>query len=312
MTGPAVVDYSFARPNPADIKAAGYQGVVRYLSWLPNAKVVTRPEAEAIWAAGLDLALVWESTAQAASGGRPAGQKEGAEALRQADAVGWPADRPVYFVLEDPTRIPTSSWPAVADYCRGLQDAGWPVERVGGYGSQALIEHLLAAGLIGWGWQVGGWSPTVSGACHLYQRTTPTMAGPAWAGDVDEDAVLKPDWGGWHPGQTAAAPVQPAAGPTPLPAPIIVPGDPVIQIQPFDCTTDPAGWVAVDVPLPPGATVDHVLRPVMDWASAYDPGGWNKADASVDYQGSPAGQVRIVVNGAPNHYYTGRIPVAVA
>lgn len=223
MSGPAVVDYSYARPAPAAIKDASYLGAVRYLAPLPNAKVVTAAELQQLWAAGLDVGLVWESYAQAASGGYTVGHGEGTEALRQADALGWPTIRPVYFVMEDPNPIPTSQWPAVEDYCHGLADAGWPAARIGGYGSQALVEHLLHLGLIAWGWQVGGWSPSVSPMCHLYQRLSPTIAPPALAGSIDEDAVLKADWGGWHPGQTVTtqSPAQEAPNMPQLSGPVV-------------------------------------------------------------------------------------------
>jgi hypothetical protein len=216
MSGPAVCDYSYARPDPAVIKAAGYLGVVRYLSWQPNAKNITSGELAALWGAGLDVALVWETGAQAASGGYPIGHSEGAEALRQANALGWPSTRPVYFVMEDPNQVPTSQWSVIEEYCHGLQDAGWPLERIGGYGSQALIEHLHTSGFISWGWQVEGWSATVSAVCHLYQRDTPTLAPAALVGSIDEDAVLQADWGGWN-GQT----ISPT--PSPSPAPVAAP-----------------------------------------------------------------------------------------
>ena len=59
-----VVDFSFARPNPKDIKAKGYVGVMRYLS--SNAsKRISASEVKDLQANGLAIGLVWEDTAKA-------------------------------------------------------------------------------------------------------------------------------------------------------------------------------------------------------------------------------------------------------
>lgn len=206
MAGPAAVDYSFGRPALSVVKSSGYLGAMRYLDWLPNGKVIDTAEQAAIWAAGLKVGLVWESSNErATASGRAGGVQDATEALRQANILGWPASRPIYFVLEDPSREPVAEYPTIEDYARGAASV-MGVARTGGYGSQQLVEACLAAGVITWGWQVGNWATSpgaVSSKCHLYQRLTPTLAAASIAGDIDEDAVLKDDWGGWDGKQVA-------------------------------------------------------------------------------------------------------------
>ena len=55
-----LVDYSFSRPSAASIAAAGFIGVVRYLSGNAG-KDLSAGERDALHAAGLAIALVWET-----------------------------------------------------------------------------------------------------------------------------------------------------------------------------------------------------------------------------------------------------------
>lgn len=224
MSGPCACDYAFDRPSLTELKANGYEGVIRYLDWLPNSKVIDAAELAEIHAAGLAVGFVWEGGGQAATNtGLNGGVSDATEALRQANALGVPADRPIYFVLEDPNEQPQSDWPTIMAYAAGAASVVG-VARTGGYGSQALIEHARSTGAISWGWQVGGWSPSVSAQCHLYQRLTPTIASPAVSGVIDEDAILQADWGGWLPGVVApiSTPVVPVSTPAapPVSSPI--------------------------------------------------------------------------------------------
>src|SRR5260221_5136626 len=90
------VDYSLARPPLPLLHAAGVVFVVRYLSWEPNPKVVTRAEAEAILGVGFELVLNWEYDARDMLGGQKAGEVQAAEAARQVKALGLDG-APVYY-----------------------------------------------------------------------------------------------------------------------------------------------------------------------------------------------------------------------
>jgi hypothetical protein len=186
-----IADYS--HPEHVDIRAlkqAGAEGIQRYLAPLPNKKVIDVAEYKAALDLGLTVTLLWEWYNQRALEGGAAGTADGGEAARQADRLGHTGV--VYPVLEDPYRVDPSLWPAIDAYARAFAKVFGGV--IGGYGSQPLVELLIARGVIGYGQQVGGWSTTVSSSCHLYQRLTPSVLA-AFAGSVDEDAILKPDYG---------------------------------------------------------------------------------------------------------------------
>lgn len=196
MSQTLVCDYSFAHPDPAKIAAAGYVGVVRYLSPDP-AKNLTPAELLALHAVGLGVALVWEAGAVDMLGAGPAGASEGAAAGAQARALGWPAGRPIFFAAD--FAASGGQLGDVAAYLRAAVACGYPV---GVYGSAATVDTMMAEGVCGWGWQTSAWSgQAVSARAQLYQRQTPvlTITGAA-AGSWDEDVALRPDWGGWTPG----------------------------------------------------------------------------------------------------------------
>ena len=54
------VDYSWEHPSPASLHAAGYRFAVRYLSYDTTGKNLSRSEANALWAAGVDVVANWE------------------------------------------------------------------------------------------------------------------------------------------------------------------------------------------------------------------------------------------------------------
>jgi hypothetical protein len=194
-----VVDYSWARPTPQSIHDAGYFGAIRYLSPDPS-KNLSPAERDALWAAGLAVGLVWESTAARPAGGWGAGVEDAQRANDQADWLAWPGDRPLYYAVD----YDTGPEGAVTDYFNGANSVGR--RPVGAYGSYRVIEGLVGGGTLGWGWQCAAWSGDgwgtggsiegrrVSIHARIYQRATPVMGGQCDANDV-----LQPDWGGWAP-----------------------------------------------------------------------------------------------------------------
>src|ERR1044072_5426423 len=74
------VDYSWARPSPSGLRAAGYTFAVRYLSFDTTGKNLSASEARALQAAGIDLVSNWESGASDALKGRTRGVSDAQEA----------------------------------------------------------------------------------------------------------------------------------------------------------------------------------------------------------------------------------------
>lgn len=178
-----VVDYSFARPDPAFIKARGYVGAMRYLGF--GSKVLTPAERDRLFAAGLDIGLVWETTATRMDGGYGAGVSDAHTARGQADALGFPSNRPLYFANDQ-----NRATGAHVDYMRGVHDVLGV--NSGPYGSTALCDAAAALGC-GYGWKVQTWGPP-TGNANLQQM--PNVAPDVQGTDVND--VLKPDWGQWH------------------------------------------------------------------------------------------------------------------
>jgi hypothetical protein len=217
MTETLVIDYAWQHPNPAAIKAAGYVGVVRYLSHDPS-KDVTAAEIAALHKAGLSVRLVWETTARRALDGWRAGIVDRREAEKRAAALGYPKGCPIFYAVDcdaDPAKV--------VPYFKGVNRVhGYPV---GAYGSKRVVEALWKAGLASRLWQTEAWSGTaVSSRASLYQRVKPTHTIKGAKGGWDENVVLHP-FSAWMPPAPKAAP-KPAVAPAPVtPVP-----------------TPPAGW----------------------------------------------------------------------
>lgn len=188
-----LVDFSFQRPSADEVKAAGYVGVVSYLSnspdknWdgvLPDGTRQRPGEAASFLAAGLCVGMVWETVADRATQGYPAGFADAQAANACADAIGAPSTAAIYFAVDE-----NVGYDAVRPYFEGAMAAkGRPC---GSYGSQSVVEGFLADGGR-YGWQVATWGDR-SPQAHIFQE--PNMASAISGTDVDSIQVA--DWGAW-------------------------------------------------------------------------------------------------------------------
>jgi hypothetical protein len=200
------IDYSDARPSHAAMKAAGVRFVCRYIGSTVRAagrdsKWLSPAEARSLHADGFDLAVVFETGAQRADGGRAAGLADARTASAELAYCGLPDDLPVYFAVDyDATVGPliTAYFTAVAGVL-GLK-------RVGAYGGYKVIKALFDAHLITYGWQTYAWSGGQwDDRAQLRQYSNYRMVGGV---SVDYDRSIYDDFGQWR-----------AAGPTPPPSP---------------------------------------------------------------------------------------------
>lgn len=192
-----IYDYSWSRPDPAALGA----GVIRYLCPPSNGlKRLTKAELNVLHAAGKPVGLVWEATADSSSW-------DGAEADRQADALGFPDSTPIYFAQD--AYVNPATYDMIAQRL-----AAQPTRRPKGlYAGAPLVQHVLDAGIAAYGWIAGAlsWSmsPPYSVAkavglapgAHLIQLVNTDVPG------TDANTVLKPSWGGWHPDHAGDQPV---------------------------------------------------------------------------------------------------------
>jgi hypothetical protein len=188
---------------------------VRYLSHKP-AKNLSPGERDALHAAGLAVGLVWETTASRTLGGYAAGRADGFEANRQADALGYPKDRAVFYAVDFDATVDQVAG-SIADYFRGVTDLGG--RPAGVYGSYRVIEGIVGGGRARWGWQCAAWSGPGTGSggsirsgyaqpvrlsrhTCLFQHYGLTRIVPPGATDHNTVLMDPTPWS-WHPDQTA-------------------------------------------------------------------------------------------------------------
>jgi Domain of unknown function (DUF1906) len=201
------VDYSWGRPSPAGLHAAGYTFAARYLSYDTSGKNISKGEADALIAAGVDVVANWEQSADAALDGYSRGKSDAQAAAGEAAAAGMPGDRPIYFSVDFDAQ--PSQEAAIEAYYDGVA-AVLGRNRTGAYGGYYLLNRLFNAGKITWGWQTYAWSyGNWDSRAQVRQfQNGVTVAG----GSCDLDAAMVADFGQWG----HSVPVGP---PTAKPAP---------------------------------------------------------------------------------------------
>ena len=184
------VDYSWARPAPSSLHDQGYTFAVRYLSYDDSGKNLTRDEADALIAAGIDVVSNWENSAGDALDGFEAGAQYARDAEAQAAANGMPPTRPIYFSVD------FDASPAQQDALNAYFDGVASVigrERTGAYGGYYVIQRLFDAGKITYGWQTYAWSGGQWEPRAQLRQVENGIAG----GTLDRDEAVAPDFGQW-------------------------------------------------------------------------------------------------------------------
>lgn len=188
------VDYSFARPWLNCLHDRGMRFVVRYLSAGNSAKNLTLDEKDSILNHGLKLVIVYQDGTSDPLRGRDEGVKDASAALRKANALGVPSDRPIYFALDqDPSGLTHSQKEAVRQYSHGAASV-LGRNRIGLYGGYDAIESFCP-NYFPWGWQTYAWSRgRISAKAHFRQyRNGVQFCG----GEVDFNETYDIDFGQW-------------------------------------------------------------------------------------------------------------------
>lgn len=162
------LDYSWARPGGARIKAAGYRFVVRYLfEDGQGGKGIDASELADLVANGLEIVLVYEAYAASPKGGRAVGVAHAQASEREIKRLGLPAKSPVYFAIDWDAGAGEQG--AVDEYLRGAASVVG-MERVGVYGSADVMTRCMQNKSATWFWQTYAWSRgRVQQGIHLYQ-----------------------------------------------------------------------------------------------------------------------------------------------
>ena len=208
-----LIDFALHRIPPEEIKAAGYDGVVNYVSESRpgmnfEAKPITRQYADALRAAGLHIVSNFQYGKPGGSApsdftrGYDGGVADAQAALALHGAAGGGASAPIFFSVDD--NIDQEAWNGLAvQWFRGINSV-LGVGRTGIYGHSRACNWAINDNVIGhsttsghrWAWQTRAWSngERASGAV-LYQGV---VDGPLLAGvQIDIDDVLAADYGQW-------------------------------------------------------------------------------------------------------------------
>ncbi len=213
-----LIDFSQRLVPPDQIKSAGYDGALVYVSELrPGAnfdfKPVTREYADALRAAGLQVVSCYQygkpgwPDPSDYTRGYDGGAADARTALRLHAAAGGGDSAPIFFRVDEDIYLHT--WNGVAiKWFRGINSV-LGVGRTGIYGHARACAWAVRDGVVGrsttaghwWAWQTKAWSrgerePTAV----LYQAVVDTADSPgAPLGDthVDVNEVLAPDFGQW-------------------------------------------------------------------------------------------------------------------
>lgn len=209
------LDYAwgFSFKLPAAIKSyrtplgVRVQFVVRYIG--TSSKCLTAAERDALHAAGIGIALVYEVTGTSFKGGEAAGQTDGTAASAAAKALGVPAGTPIWFAID----VDTADFASTNAYLLGCAKA-CPSYEARLYGSYAVVQAAGGANH----WQTYAWSG-LRQSLHagLYQYHNGTLVGGV---DMDNNRTLGGGLsvlGGWL--TVANVPV-PVPGPKPIVHPV--------------------------------------------------------------------------------------------
>lgn len=216
---PMLIDFAKHQIPAEHIRAAGYSGVINYVSLSRpgssfGAKPITRPYAESLTAAGLVIVSNYQYGKPGGTApsdftrGFAGGVADARTAWHLHTAAGGGQSAPVFFSVDDD--INRDTWNTVAlQWFRGINSV-LGVQRTGVYGGVNVCQWAAADGVIGvsrtpgkrWAWQTRSWSRgQVDPAAVLYQRIVSTASnpGPIVGGiEVDVSDVLAQDCGQWN------------------------------------------------------------------------------------------------------------------
>jgi len=204
-----ILDEAWSRVDPVKARAAGYSGVIGYVSEDATGKNITLAEIAAAHASGMDVGFVYEFANNAAHEGAMRGQRDGQIALIHARDLGIPAGVALYCAVDFDAQ--PADMPAVLAYARHFQSTvslgGY---RSGVYGSYAVCLMLHNNGYNGFLWQTYAWS---HGLWSVGLSVRQLKNGISVAGaNVDQDQTQVADWGQWPATGTPGSPERTVMG----------------------------------------------------------------------------------------------------
>jgi hypothetical protein len=192
------VDYSFSKPNPARLAAAGKRFAMAYIGPGTDDKHFTVAEVAALHAVGIATVLLVEGTVGAT--GYDTGRLHAKQAVSMADARGFPT-KALYFAVD--RDVNAATWPGARDYLKGAASVVG-VNAVGVYGERDAMVWAARDGVATWFFQTYGWSDynhdgaVTGGEWYAGNHVEQYRNGVALAGgEVDLCRSMKADFGQW-------------------------------------------------------------------------------------------------------------------
>lgn len=149
-----IADYAWPpHPSVDALKATGCTGVMRYLSYRPNDKVITRDEYHQLVAAGLTVGFVWEFDARDFVNSSFSASGAARIALDILAEIGAPSDSVIYYAVD--FDIQRSQWWTVMNRLLSGPIAVHGRERTGIYGPYDALEWARNDGVASHFWQAG-------------------------------------------------------------------------------------------------------------------------------------------------------------
>jgi hypothetical protein len=216
--GLRLIDFAERLVQPEQIKTAGFDGALVYVSELrPGAtfdfKPATREFTDGMRALGLRVVSCYQygkpgwPTPSDFTRGYDGGVADAQTALRLHGAAGGPDSAPIFFSVDEP--IDAKTWKNTAiQWFRGINSV-LGVARTGVYGGRDTCTWAVGDDVVGhsttpghrWAWQTKAWSRGErEPAAVLFQTEVVTASDPGALIDgvhVDVDDVLAADFGQW-------------------------------------------------------------------------------------------------------------------
>lgn len=183
------LDYAWSHPGVDTMWNAGYRFAMRYLSWLPNGKVIGKSEYSQLLAKGIAVGMNWEYSANDQRAGASGGHKDATEAKRQMKALGVPLGKVCYFSAD--WDVASNELGTCLAYWKAARAVMAPEYGVGVYSGYRTIKFALDNGFHGWqtyAWSGGAWDPRA----HIRQIQNGIRVGGA---DCDKNQLMRLDAG---------------------------------------------------------------------------------------------------------------------
>lgn len=180
-------DYKYLKKNGMDF-------VMRYFVPVSMSKSLTPDEVNSAHAAGIALGLVYETTANRALQGHPAGVADAKTVNGLINEFRPPHGTAIYFAVD--CDVPPALHPTISAYFIGIKSELDYRYKIGVYGGRRILGFLEASSdTCTHYWSAYAWKYGIAGEYNISQLTASTPFGHLVI-DHDEAASLKGFWEG--------------------------------------------------------------------------------------------------------------------